>query len=212
MRRVVGVVLLLAGFGGLIAAAVVRDQPVLTAVAALAAFAGLVAAGPLLARGMAGLAGHGRQGGGWRLAARNIARAPQRAAATALALTIGLTVVSAVAVTAESAKDSIEGMVGGGMRSDLILQPLGQGSGISPEVVDVLREQDDVETVVELRYSGARVQDANTFVAARPPRGSRRSPTSASPRARSPTSAPGRCCSASTRPRPSASRPATPSP
>ncbi|GAA1622133.1 ABC transporter permease [Georgenia ruanii] len=171
VRRVVGVVLLLAGFGGLVAAAAVRDQPMLTAVAALAAFAGLVAAGPLLARGMAGLAGHGRQGGGWRLAARNIARAPQRAAATALALTIGLTVVSAVAVTAESAKDSIEGMVGGGMRSDLILQPLGQGSGISPEVVDVLREQDDVETVVELRYSGARVEDANTFVAGVPAAG-----------------------------------------
>ncbi|TRW44941.1 ABC transporter permease [Georgenia yuyongxinii] len=168
VRRVAGVVLLVAGLAGLTACAVVGDQPVLTGVAALTAFAGLVAAGPLLAQAMAAVAGRGRPGGGWRLAARNIARSPQRAAATALALTIGLTVVSAVAVTAESAKGSIEGMVGDGMRSDLILQPVGQGSGISPEVVEVLRDRDDVEAAVEMRFSGARVQDAGTFVVGAP--------------------------------------------
>ena len=132
VRRTAGVLLLLAGVLGLVGSAVRGDSPVAAALGTLLAFAGLVTAGPLLARGMAGLVDRGPRGGGWRLAARNIARAPQRSAATALALTIGLTVVCGVAVTAASAKASIADAVNGGNRSDLILKPVGQGSGMSP--------------------------------------------------------------------------------
>ena len=60
------------------------------------------------------------------------------AAATALALTIGLTVVTAVAVTAASLKDSVSEAVSGGNRSDLILEPAGAGMGISPSVAELL--------------------------------------------------------------------------
>ncbi|HLN76789.1 MAG TPA: FtsX-like permease family protein [Nocardioidaceae bacterium] len=165
VRRTVGWLLLAGGLGGLVACAAVGNQPLLTGLCTLVAFAGLVTAGPLLARAMAGLADRGRRGSGWRLAARNIARAPRRSAATALALTIGLTVVCAVAVTASSMKDSVAESVNGGNRSDLILKPAGQGSGMSPAVADVLRKRDDVDTVVEMRYSGARVQRNSTFVA-----------------------------------------------
>ncbi len=127
VRRTAGVLLLLAGVLGLVGSAVRGDAPVAAALGTLLAFAGLVTAGPLLARGMAGLVDRGPRGGGWRLAARNIARAPQRSAATALALTIGLTVVCGVAVTAASAKASIADAVNGGNRSDLILKPVGAG-------------------------------------------------------------------------------------
>ena len=164
VRRTAGVLLLLAGVLGLVGSAVRGDSPVAAALGTLLAFAGLVTAGPLLARGMAGLVDRGPRGGGWRLAARNIARAPQRSAATALALTIGLTVVCGVAVTAASAKASIADAVNGGNRSDLILKPVGQGSGMSPAVADVLRERDDVGTVIEMRYSGARVDGSSSFV------------------------------------------------
>ena len=143
--------------------AVVGGQPVPAGVSTLVAFVGLVVAGPLLARAMARIADHGRRGGGWRLAARNVARSPQRAAATALALTIGLTVVCAVAVTAASTKASLSDIVNAGNRADLILKAAGQGSGVSPAVAEVLRDLDTVGSVVEMRYSGVRVQGNTTF-------------------------------------------------
>ncbi|MGH3329767.1 MAG: FtsX-like permease family protein, partial [Nocardioidaceae bacterium] len=165
VRRTVGWVLLGGGFAGLVVCAVEGNLPLLTGLSTLVTFAGLVTAGPLLARGVARLANRGRRGGGWRLAARNIARTPQRAAATALALTIGLAVVCAVAVTASSAKVSIADVVADGNRADVILKPAGMGGGISPVVVDILRERSEVGSVVEMRYSGARVDGASSYVA-----------------------------------------------
>ncbi|MEV1288595.1 FtsX-like permease family protein [Micromonospora sp. NPDC049679] len=164
-RQIAGIVLLLAGAAGLIVAAVTKNQPALTGLSTLVAFAGLVTAGPLLARGVAQLADRGRPGGGWRIAARNIGRAPKRAAATALALTIGLAVVCAVSVTAASTKTSVADSVNGGNRSDLILKPTGQGGGISPAAAEILRSRQDLAAVIELRFSAARVNDQNGFVA-----------------------------------------------
>ena len=165
VRRLGGWALLGLGTAGLVTCAVVGREPVLTAVSTLVAFAGLVMAGPLLARAVAGVANRGRRGNGWRLAARNVRRSPQRAAATALALTIGLTVVCAVAVTASSTKASVADLVRGGNRADLIISPLAQSGGASPAVADILRKRDDVSTVVEMRYTGARVNGDSTALA-----------------------------------------------
>jgi putative ABC transport system permease protein len=162
-RRRAGWVLLAAGPAALIACAVVGDRLALTGAATLIAFTGLIIAGPSLAIATSRLADHGR-GGGWRMAARNIARAPKRSAATALALTIGLTVVCAVAVTASSLKESVAESVTAGNRSDFILQPAGTGDGLSPVVADVVRARDDVDAVVELRYSGAQVEGRTSRV------------------------------------------------
>jgi putative ABC transport system permease protein len=170
-RRTLGWALLGAGLLGLVACALLGNQPWWTAVATLTAFGGLVAAGPVLAIGMARLADRGRRGGGWRMAARNIARAPRRAAATALALTIGLTVVTAVAVTASSLKDSVADSVTGGNRSDLILTPAGAGIGMPPAVADRVRARPDVQTVVEIRSTGARLEGRTTSVVGIEPRG-----------------------------------------
>ena len=163
-RRTTGWVLLGAGLSGLMLCAVVGDLMVLTALAALLAFVGLVVAGPSLAQAAAWLADHGRPGNGWRLAARNIARVPRRAAATALALSVGVTVVAAIGVTATSMQESVAQTVTGANRSDFILQPGGAGAGISPSVAGLLRQVDDIDTVVELRYSGARVEGADASV------------------------------------------------
>jgi putative ABC transport system permease protein len=170
-RRIAGWVVLAAGTAGLITCAVVGSQPALTAVATLIAFAGLITAGPSLAEGMARLADHGRPGGGWRMASRNIARAPRRAAATALALTIGLTVVCAVAVTASSMKASVADSVTGGNRSDFALQAAGAGLGVSPAAADLVRGLEDVDTVEELRYTGALVQGDSMIVVGVDPAG-----------------------------------------
>jgi putative ABC transport system permease protein len=170
-RRTAGWLLLAAGTAGLVACAVVGSRPALTALATMTAFAGLVTAGPSLAEGIARLADHGRPGSGWRMAARNIARAPRRAAATALALTIGLAVVCAVAVTAASMKASVADSVTGGNRSDFALQAAGAGLGVSPAAADLVRGLDDVDTVEELRYTGALVQGDGTILVGVDPEG-----------------------------------------
>jgi putative ABC transport system permease protein len=153
-----------AGAAALVTCAVIGNQRWGTVFASLLAFVGLLTVGPSLARGMARLADRGRRGSTWRMAARNIGRNSRRAAATAMALTIGLTVVSAVAVTASSLKDSVTEAVSGGNRSDLILEPVGVGLGVSPAVADLLRERDDIADVVELRETAAQVNGHDSLV------------------------------------------------
>ncbi len=163
-RHTAGWAVLAVGAGGLTWCAVVGNQRWWTVVATLTAFLGLLFVGPMLARGLARLAAHGKRGGGWRMAAQNVRRNSRRAAATALALTIGLTVVSAVAVTAASLKDSVSAAVTGGNRSDLILEPAGAGMGISPSVAALLRARQDVSDVVELREWSAQVDGREHLV------------------------------------------------
>ena len=165
-RAIIGWILLSTGATALAVCAVVGNQRWWTVLATLVTFAGLVVAGPMLARATARLADHGRRGGGWRMAARNIGRNARRSAATALALTIGLTVVVAVAVSAASLRASVADAVSGGNRSDLILEPAGAGLGVSPSVAELLRERDDVTDVVELRETGARVEGHDSLVSA----------------------------------------------
>jgi putative ABC transport system permease protein len=165
-RAVTGWLMLAAGTAGLVVCAVAGNQRWWTVLATLVTFAGLVTAGPTLARATAHLADHGRRGGAWRMAARNIGRNARRSAATALALTIGLTVVVAVAVSAASLRASVEDAVSGGNRSDLILEPAGAGIGVSPAVADLLRDRDDVTDVVELRETAARVDGHDSLVSA----------------------------------------------
>ena len=148
------------------ACAVAGGQRSLTAVASLTAFVGLVLSGPSLARGTAHLASHGSPGGGWRLAARNVARSPRRAAATAMALTIGVAVVSAVTVTATSLRESVGQTVSAGNRADFFLQPLGTGAGFSPTAATAVRALDGVDAVVELKYSGAEVNGTRSTIVA----------------------------------------------
>lgn len=165
-RGVAGWVVLSAGILGLVACAVVGDQRPLTALASLTAFVGLVLSGPSLARATARLASHGRRGGGWQLAARNVARSPRRAAATAMALTIGVAVVSAVAVTATSLRESVGQTVSAGNRADFFLQPVGWGAGISPAAATAVRAVDGVDAVVQLKYSGAQVNGTRSTIVA----------------------------------------------
>jgi putative ABC transport system permease protein len=165
-RRTGGWVVTGAGLAVLAACIVSGNQRWWTVVGTVATFAGLVLLGPTLARGIARIADHGRRGGGWRMAARNVSRQSRRSAATALALTMGLTVVVAVAVTSASLKESVSDAVSGGNRSDLILEPAGLGLGISPSVAELLRDRDDVTDVVEVRESAGRVEGNDSLVTA----------------------------------------------
>ncbi|HTW13880.1 MAG TPA: FtsX-like permease family protein [Nocardioides sp.] len=163
-RHLAGALVLAAGAAGMAACAIVADEPRWSLLATGTAFLGLVFVGPLLARAVGRLASHGRTGGGWRLAGGYLVRSSRRAAATALALTIGLAVVAAVSVTAASLKDSVTEAVSGGNRSDLILAPAGAGLGISPAIADLVRTRPEVADVVEVRRSVAQVDKQEEFV------------------------------------------------
>lgn len=165
-RGVGGGVVLSAGTLGLVACALVGGQRSLTALASVTAFVGLVLSGPSLVRGTARLGSFGRRGGGWRLAARNVSRSPRRAAATAMALTIGVAVVAAVAVTATSLRESAGQTVSAGNRADFVLQPVGTGAGISPAAATAVRTLEGVDAVVELKYSGAKINGTRSTIVA----------------------------------------------
>ncbi|MDV3223331.1 ABC transporter permease [Intrasporangium sp.] len=95
-----------------------------------------------------------------------MSRSPRRAAATAMALTIGVAVVAAVAVTATSLRESAGQTVSAGNRADFVLQPVGTGAGISPAAATAVRTLEGVDAVVELKYSGAKINGTRSTIVA----------------------------------------------
>lgn len=109
VRTVLGIAGLLLGAALVVAGAVGR-QAVLSVAGGLPALLGAIAVGPVLVGPLGRLVGQlpaalfGTPG---RLAAAAPERSPRRSAATTLALTVGITLVSAFLVSAESLKESI---------------------------------------------------------------------------------------------------------
>jgi putative ABC transport system permease protein len=131
----------LAGLGALLAfVAVVLSGPLLT-----------VAVARVLRRPLARLAGV--TGG---LALKNAARNPERTAAAAAALMVGVGLVSAVTVFATSMEASIGGEVGRGFRGDLVVRNE-SGGGIPTELAERLATIDGVRTVAVLRRAPVQV-------------------------------------------------------
>ena len=166
-RRIVAGGVACLGAIALCAAAIAAPgQGQLAALGAVLGFAALVLSGPWLARSVARLADRltaGPRGGsprsnGWRLAARNVVRAPHRSAATALALSIGLSCVVASTVVASSMKASVADAVRGGNRADVMLKPAGMMGGLTPAVAATLRSENghlDIAAVAPLRFAPA---------------------------------------------------------
>ncbi|MEU9132957.1 FtsX-like permease family protein [Kitasatospora sp. NPDC048540] len=97
----------------------------------------IASAGPLLAR-LAGTPG--------RLARRNAVRNPRRTAATAAALTIGLTLVSTMTVLGASVTDAVARTVTGTMKADFSVA-MAAGGDLSPETVAAVAEAPGVTAV-----------------------------------------------------------------
>jgi putative ABC transport system permease protein len=167
-RTLAGLALTAAGVVVLILAATSVSLS-LVGLGVLAAFIGLVVLGPDLARLTARLVRHGRPTG-WGMAARTIGRSPRRSATTALALTIGLALVTAVTVTASSTKASVTDLLDRTSKADLIVMSSSQAAqGFSPEVAQALRSVPGVDTVAEMRFTRAKVYGGISSVAALPP-------------------------------------------
>lgn len=110
--------------------------------------------GPLVARPLARVLGapiarlRGMSG---VLARENAARSPKRTAATALALTIGVSVVSFVLVLAQSLKVSINEVVDKAVKADYIVESK-DFSGFSPAVAKAIAATPGVSHATGLRY------------------------------------------------------------
>jgi putative ABC transport system permease protein len=153
-NRIVVTALLL---GGGVAGLVVGTSGAMIGLGALALFVGAIAAGPFVAVLGAGLLRPimsvlGLEG---RLATDNIARSPQRTAATANALLIGVFLVTLIAVVGTTAKDFALSELKKLETADYIITS--NGGTIDPAFVDSLEAIDGVDTVVPFRRESVTV-------------------------------------------------------
>jgi putative ABC transport system permease protein len=121
---------------------------------AVAVLVGTVLLGPAIARPVAHALGapltalRGQPG---LLARRNVARNPRRAAASALALVIGTTVVAMFATFGSSLKQSVDQTVAQSFGGDLVVTPDGfSGSNLSPQLAPALAALPEVEVAAAL--------------------------------------------------------------
>ena len=117
-------------------------------------FVALLAAGPLYIPPMARLIGAlpARAGVPGRLAVANSVRNPGRTAATAAALTIGITLVTLFSVVGASAKASVDTEIGQKFPADYVLSS-NTGGSIAPGALSALSDRPEVRGVGALRVA-----------------------------------------------------------
>ena len=155
--------------GGLVMLAVgmateLDTRPLLTALGggALFTFMGVYLLSPVVARPVANLVGRPIQrifGVPGRLARENAGRSPRRTAATAAALTVGLTLVSVAAVVGDSMKVTFVEALDDGVEADLFIymNSFNPTAGFSPELASGIRtvtvaRPDLVESTLAYRF------------------------------------------------------------
>jgi putative ABC transport system permease protein len=142
------------GIAQLVAAALLRDIAGV-AVGAVVLLAGLVVLGPVLAPRLAQAVGRPLTGLGvpGQLARESTVRNPRRTAATAMALALGLALISFVSVLGTSVK-AITAASGEAITADLLVQSSRDEmlGGLSPEVVTRVARLPEVAAVSPTRY------------------------------------------------------------
>jgi putative ABC transport system permease protein len=123
---------------------------------AVVIFLGVGFLSPLVARPLARVLGwpfaHWAREPG-RLARENAMRSPRRTASTAAALMIGLALVSFVTIFAASLKSSSSKILDEAVTADYILSgPSNSGVGFSPQVVQRIRQQPEIESATGIRF------------------------------------------------------------
>jgi putative ABC transport system permease protein len=169
LRAVVGLVMLLAGGAGLLAA-LYADVPFFVfGLGLLVAMLGVVVGLPIAVRPLAGLIGRPLR---WRglpgeLAQQNAMRNPRRTSSTAAALMIGLTLVVSLGVFAASLKASFSDVVGDDMSADLFVTPANiAGAGFSPSALAVAESVPGVDRIASESYGEARFEGSDSFYSA----------------------------------------------
>ncbi|MGI9601203.1 MAG: ABC transporter permease [Acidimicrobiales bacterium] len=166
-RLAVGFAALVVGLGGLFWG-LFGDAPN-TALAvgggAALAFVGVAALSPAVARPFSRVVGTPiarLRGVPGELAQENAMRNPKRTATTAAALMIGVGLVAAITIFAESAKASINQIIDDSFVGDLVVDSGGFGfGGLSPELAAGLNELPEVEAASGVRLGLAEVDGEN---------------------------------------------------
>lgn len=103
----------------------------------------------------------GRRGIVSRLSRSNAMRNPRRTASTAAALTIGVTLVTLIAIIASSIKASVESAVSDSVRADFIVgsSSFSLGGGVPDATVERIRDLPSVEVASPMRFGPVRLSD-----------------------------------------------------
>lgn len=100
-----------------------------------------------------------------QLARRNAARSPQRTAATATALTIGIALVATTSVLGESLKESLAGTLDQSFQADLFIFDDESDGGLSGELADRLdTEVDGLSALSRFRSNDIRLDGTDVVV------------------------------------------------
>jgi putative ABC transport system permease protein len=118
-------------------------------------FVSLVMLGPLFAGPISRFIGRplpSLRGAPGRIARDNAARNPKRTTATGIALTIGVAVVTVIAVLASSFKFSLTHSFETQIKGDLIVSAGFGGGGFDPTLADKVKAVPGVDTLTQLRF------------------------------------------------------------
>ena len=145
-----------------------REAVVWVLAASIPAFLAAFSVGPLYARPVASALGapfarlRGITG---VLARENALRNPTRTSTTAVALTVGVGLITMITVAGSSMRSSVEAAIEGGVRADFVVSADSFG-GISPAVAAELGALDEVAVATGLRLGRAELDGDGRFLAA----------------------------------------------
>ena len=97
------------------------------------------------------------------LAGQNSLRNPRRTAATASALMICVTLVTAISIMGTSAKASVDRTIERTFLGDIVVSNA-IGQGFSPEIARIAQREPGVETVTRMRYAASKVGDDRKYI------------------------------------------------
>jgi putative ABC transport system permease protein len=166
VRNTAGALLAATGAALVVAATAMVDGRVWLALGAVLLVVGVITLTPLLSRPVIAAAGPAlrRFGISGTLAGQNALRDPRRTAATASALTIGLTLITALSVTGASADKAVHELAGAGVyRADYIVSMANAGP-LAPEAERTLDDLDEVVAVSPRREIPAQVAGTEQIV------------------------------------------------
>ncbi|MGW3492494.1 ABC transporter permease [Streptomyces sp. NPDC001020] len=98
-----------------------------------------------------------------KLARQNSVRNPRRTAATASALMIGLTLITALTVMAGSLQTAIDKMASSSIKADYVVS-MATGNPLSPDVEKTLRSTDGVTATSALRFGPSRIDGETEYL------------------------------------------------
>jgi putative ABC transport system permease protein len=169
-RAIVGAVLLVGGGAVVSTGAGSGGSIGIVGLGALAMLVGVITIGPLIAMLMARVAERplGRlRGISGRLAAENAGRSPRRTSGTAMALLIGVGIVTLITVVAVSLAASAKSSIRDTLTADVVVST-GQfgGSGFSPALAEEAREQPEVAAAVGVATTQALIDGSSKTMSA----------------------------------------------